>query len=82
MICFEYCGYCAAVFAALENDLVSWDWTLVLTLALFGDPAMSLVNAAAYPAVKQRQQTAVPHRCFRRARYGASARRGGRRSEA
>src|SRR3954470_12244498 len=51
MICFEYCGYCAAVFAALENDLVSSDWTFVLTLAAFGDPAMILVNAAAYPAV-------------------------------
>ncbi len=37
MICFEYCGYCAAVFAALENDFVSSDWTFVLTL--FGDGA-------------------------------------------
>ena len=38
------------MFAALENDLVSCDWTFVLTLP-FGDPAMSFVNAAAYPAV-------------------------------
>ena len=37
------------MFAALENDLVSSDWTFVLTL--FGEPAMSFANAAAYPAV-------------------------------
>src|SRR3954451_22292684 len=51
MICFEYCGYCAAVFAALENDLVSSDCTLVLTLLALGEPAIALENAAAYPAV-------------------------------
>src|SRR5437899_5922075 len=52
MICFEYCGYCVAVFAALENEFVSCDSTLVLTLLAFGEAAMSLVNAAAYPAVR------------------------------
>src|SRR4051794_41342773 len=51
MICFEYCGYCAAVFAALENDFVSSDCTLVLTLLALGEPAMSVANEAAYPAV-------------------------------
>src|SRR4051794_41972226 len=51
MICFEYCGYCAAVFAALENDFVSSDCTLVLTLLALGEPAMSVAKEAAYPAV-------------------------------
>ena len=36
MICFEYVGYCCATFAALENDFVSWFWTLVLTWELLG----------------------------------------------
>jgi len=31
MICLEYCGYCCAVFAALENDLVSSASVLALT---------------------------------------------------
>src|SRR5436190_22541231 len=51
MICFEYCGYCAAVLAALENDFVSCDCTLVLTLLALDEPAMSVANDAAYPAV-------------------------------
>src|SRR5215475_14497597 len=53
MICFEYCGYCCAVLAALENDLVSCDCTLVLTLLPLGELAISLVNAVAYPAVSR-----------------------------
>src|SRR3954452_17866757 len=51
MICFEYCGYCAALFAALENDFVSSDCTLVLTLLALGELAMSVAKEAAYPAV-------------------------------
>src|SRR3954464_8467707 len=50
-ICFEYSGYCAAVFAALENGVVSSDCTLVLRLLALGEPAMSVANEAAYPAV-------------------------------
>src|SRR5262245_31684642 len=51
MIWVWYCGYCCAVCAALENDFVSCDCTLSVTSLPFGDPAMSLVNADAYPAV-------------------------------
>src|SRR6186713_1461895 len=50
MICFEYCGYCWAVSTALPNDFVSWFSTDCDTLDAFGEPAMSLANAVAYPA--------------------------------
>jgi len=47
VICFAYCGYWLAVFAALENDFVSWASTLLLTLFAFGEAVICLANAVA-----------------------------------
>src|SRR3954453_16248933 len=48
MIWLAYCGYLTAVLAALENDLVNSDFTL-----LFTDDGTRLVAADAYPAVSR-----------------------------
>ena len=51
MICWEYCGYCCAMSAALENDLVSSFCTLVVTCCPFGADVIATPTAVAYPAV-------------------------------
>ena len=52
MICPSYSGYRSAMSAALENDLVSVLWTLLVTSWLLGDAAMAAETADAYPAVR------------------------------
>ena len=45
MIWLEYCGYCSAVSLALAKDLVSWVWTLSVTLSAPGELAMAELTA-------------------------------------
>ena len=47
MICFEYCGYCSATSAALENDFSSSEWTLTVILSLSGAEAIAAEIEAA-----------------------------------
>ena len=47
MIASAYCGYCSAVFSALENDLANSDCTADVTWSEFGDCSMSLLTDAA-----------------------------------
>src|SRR6478752_1839884 len=53
MIWSEYCGYWAAMSSAPANDFVSWLWTLLLIVSLFGAAAMAVAAAEAYPAVNR-----------------------------